>query len=601
MPPIHVMSDDERAMFVAVNCMNQPKISELLDVHPELANACSSSGLRPLMRACMNKDAPAVAMLLEKGADVNAAQEDGITALHYAVKNASVECAQVLLGAGADVNIRDSAGMTPLDQALRDEASTGMLAALSAKEMNGAKPLSKKWGRFSGKERRIIARMRDYKIPMPDIMDFMSSGAHEALGGTHKAGSPLVEAIAAKDYLLLERLLELGFDPDDAGLHLMSKDESTRGLRGKRGKFAVAMEESESRSDILLKEEEAYKKLLDQVRRDMRDSGEWTPLACALSFRDLKAAEILISHGAPSDAEATQMIRRLRARESADETHDCGEHVTNDKDGTILTLIPGGEFLAGGGSSNACTDVFSTNLPGYYIGKYPVTNRQFQGFLDETGYSHARRTARTDQETARDLPVVNVSWEDANAYCRWAGLRLPTELEWEKAARGTDGRLFPWGNAWEYGWCCHWHRCALAQGPCSVYENAEGRSPYGICHMAGNVWEWCNDSYDAEAYGRYRGGDIAPPRFVYIGNMDVCEQEILENGKKSRFVIHKKPCYGAGGPKVVRGGSWRFWRSPLRNHEAWDGPQSRYMCACRGHRMRRVVSDAVGFRCAKDV
>jgi serine/threonine-protein kinase len=161
-------------------------------------------------------------------------------------------------------------------------------------------------------------------------------------------------------------------------------------------------------------------------------------------------------------------------------------------------------------------------LDAFYIDKTPVSNREFAKFVEVTGYrptdsSAARflshmpaRKPRKGQETH---PVVYVSWSDAREYASWAGKRLPTEAEWEKAARGVDGRKYPWGRSEPDAKKAHYGN--KDGGTMPVGSFPQGASPYGALDMAGNVWEWCED-YDDPAF--YENGPPNNPRNAQSGS-----------------------------------------------------------------------------------
>ena len=245
-------------------------------------------------------------------------------------------------------------------------------------------------------------------------------------------------------------------------------------------------------------------------------------------------------------------------------------------DGAEMMLVPGGEFLMG--STDADTKAGDDEMPlrsvyleAFWIDRTEVTNARYAQFLNTQGghigicgghdcaetrvedkYSHIlRQDGRYAVENGfEDHPATQVSWYGAQAYCRWAGARLPTEAEWEKAARGVDGRLFPWGNEAPDCDKAQYGDCGGATVP--VGARQAGASPYGVLDMAGNVWEWVADWYDPAGY----------------------DSTLAENPQGPE----------AGIRKVFRGGSWGYPPAFLRtgerarNRPAYAGPNVGFRC-----------------------
>jgi len=229
----------------------------------------------------------------------------------------------------------------------------------------------------------------------------------------------------------------------------------------------------------------------------------------------------------------------FRAKVTADDGKQSDE-ITWQKDGAKMRLIPAGEFSMGDHHGDVswikerATPVHTVYLDAFYIDKYEVTVGQYKKFIQATGHRAPDWSDVSKYSPTDNHPIVYVSWEDAQAYCKWAGKRLPTEAEWEKAARGgLVGKRYPWGD--EAPDAGGKYRASYDPGDDDAdgYEYCApvGSFPpngYGLYDMAGNVWEWCSDWYDKNYYS-------SSPRNNPPGAAG-----------------------GSGSFRVVRGGSWRY-------------------------------------------
>jgi eukaryotic-like serine/threonine-protein kinase len=261
------------------------------------------------------------------------------------------------------------------------------------------------------------------------------------------------------------------------------------------------------------------------------------------------------------------------AKENAqDPAEGIGQTKVNPADGMVLVYVPAGEFLMGSEDEDAWDDEKPEHLvylDAYWIYQTEVTNRQYNQCIQ------AEVCSKTWHENPDDdYPVTSVFRRDGRKYCEWAGGRLPTEAEWEKAARGTDGRNYPWGNepvTGEHGNFCdvncdeEWGYPDTTQddgysqtAPVGSYPL--GASPYGALDMAGNVWEWVADGYDRDYYS------TAPYR--------------NPQGPK-----------GGGYAELMRGGSWLNTADALR---------VTYRFSLEEAVFEEIMFETFGFRCVQD-
>lgn len=199
--------------------------------------------------------------------------------------------------------------------------------------------------------------------------------------------------------------------------------------------------------------------------------------------------------------------------------------------GMVFVKVCGGDFLMG--SADDDRDAYRDEKPThpvhvdtFWIGKYEVSNQQYR--KKEPGHK-----GWYDKE---ELPVESVSWKEARAYCRGLGGDLPTEAEWEYAARGPEGRKYPWGSAKPEAGCATFGR-GYSEGPEAITANAKGSGPFGCLNQAGNVWEWVTDCFDESRYAQRKAqsDNANPPRPVVnpVDDRSDCDRRVVRGGSFS--------------------------------------------------------------------
>lgn len=185
-----------------------------------------------------------------------------------------------------------------------------------------------------------------------------------------------------------------------------------------------------------------------------------------------------------------------------------GSESVNERDGSVLVYVPAGVYPIGDDRLERSRPAHRVTLPAFWIGKYPVTNAQYARFLADNPGAQGSGLLEDKRFGGQDQPVVNVSWDDASLYCAWAGLVLPTEAWWEAAARGPEGLPYPWGKDAPTAEHANFGIQVGSTSPVGAYPR--GKGPFGTLDQAGNVWEWCRDTWKEDAYRGRQDGERDP-------------------------------------------------------------------------------------------
>ena len=475
----------------------------------------------PLIMAAYHRSPEVISLLLMAGAKVQASDKDGRTPLMTAAStNWNPRVISLLLMAGAKVDERDNSGLTPLIYAA---AFNGNPVILNTLLQAGAK------------------------------VDDLDTSGNSAL---------VYAARQTKNPAIVTTLLRAG-----ANRQLKSKEQKTAFDYAKANPSLTGTEAYE----LLNYSYDSVGTLVltsippgALIRINGVSRGQTTPCRLLIGcdkgrLRNVKVStqfpgyyptslEVTVTAGVDTPCAST-----LEPLPVIPAGTKLGDKRTNLVDGAEMVWVPAGEFLMGSTTRSSDEQLHTVYLDGYWIYKTEVTLAQYRKFCQATGRAMPMEQSWKWQLTH---PIVDVSWDDATAYAEWAGAALPTEAQWEKAARGTDGREYPWGNAWDASKAqCSKSIFSDAKKPAPVGSFPTGASPYGCLDMAGNVAEWCADWYGT---GYYKTAPAKNP----LG-----------------------PAFGVA--RVLRGGSWRdanviwdYFRVANRNS---DTPAHR--------------ADHIGFRC----
>jgi len=563
-------------------------------------NVETRRGDTPLEVAARSGHIEIVKFLIDRGVDVNAKSESGWTALMGAALYDHTATARFLIQKGADVNVQGRYGKTPLLlAAAAGHAGTTELLLANGADMNA---------RDKDDKTALMLAARNGQIATTKLL--LANGAdmnardkddRTALMLATEAGHTVIIQLFKEADAKVLALMQAAAEGDTGGVIALLEKGLHVNVKNKGGRTALMLAAEGGHIETV--------RVLLEKGADVNPTDEkygFSALEFALGKSHTEIAALLKEAGAGQPKE-NEFPKRRAGAETETRVGEAMEALEVGKAESIqkrdigaknenMVLIPAGEFLMGsppGEGSASERPQHKVHVDSFYMDKYEVINSRFKEFVDATGYvtdaerrgwsfvavkdSPTNKVADANWRKPRgpgsdilaimDHPVVQVTWNDATAYAAWAGKRLPTEAEWEKAARSVDSRKYPWGNNKPDGTQCNfadshtffpWSDESCNDGykytsPVGSFKS--GGSPYGVHDMAGNVWEWCADRFDGDYY----------------------ESSPKENPQGP----------STGSTRVFRGGSWF-------NDARMARTASRYS------REPIDAYDMIGFRCARD-
>jgi formylglycine-generating enzyme required for sulfatase activity len=476
-------------VYAAASDNDLASVQELLKADPTLLNAPDPDGRTLLIIAAAWGYLPMVNVLLDSKAEVNRVDKDGFSALHWAAGTGHRAVVELLLRRGINHALKDKAGRTAQQFALeRKQSEVAKLIAdftnkpavtvPPAATIPPAAAVTIPRGLVKPKEKAVLARLGNAQYLT------LSWGAAELTPESLAAGT---EATLAAD----RRQLQARGLPDGL-IELALRKAGTRGIRT----VQVGISARPTPAEIAGVLGEPASREKDEYRDPAQPDAPAQPLVW-LKYGWLQ-------FGAVADRVlAVRIDCPLLESARLDLLPKAGQVIVNKKDNAEAVYVPEGEFTMGNDRGDADErPMRKVTLDAFWIYKREVTVGQFRQYSKATGKPLPPQGTGINDT----FPVVNVSWEEALAYAAWAGGRLPTEAEWEKAARGTDGWRFPWGNELDVKKCNSKDLGRKRTMPVGSFP--AGASPYGALDMEGNVYEWCQDWYYVSAY--YNSPKINP-------------------------------------------------------------------------------------------